>query len=191
MEQVLPRPRAGLMARMLRLAPLPAAAASGCDRPVHLLPAGAEVHMTLLVHQARAARAAPHRRPAVLDGPRVPSAGVFALEVRTAVVSHSSVLRLERLTRRNAGEAACVRTALCQAAPPGAQAARDAAAPAVRVASVAWCRITPPHDQPITLAVPPGPAASFSARSWPLAKRALSRAPTTHGQPVYRKLTSG
>ena len=56
MEQVLPRPRAGLLARMLRLAPLPAAAAPGCDRPVHLLPAGAEVHMTLLVHQARAAR---------------------------------------------------------------------------------------------------------------------------------------
>ena len=54
MEQVLPRPRTGLLARMMRLAPLLVEQQAGCAEPVHLLPAGAEIHMSLHVFQERA-----------------------------------------------------------------------------------------------------------------------------------------
>lgn len=51
MERVLPRPRVGLLARMLRLEALPTTMQTGSSAPLHLLPAGAEVHISISVHQ--------------------------------------------------------------------------------------------------------------------------------------------
>ena len=53
MERVLPRPRVGLLARMLRLEALPITTQPGSSEPVYLLPAGAEVHISICVHQVR------------------------------------------------------------------------------------------------------------------------------------------
>ena len=56
MERVLPRPRVGLLARMLRLEALPLTTVPDSPEPVHLLPAGAEVHISISMHQARTVR---------------------------------------------------------------------------------------------------------------------------------------
>ena len=56
MERVLPRPRVGLLARMLRLEALPTTMQPGSCEPVHLLPAGAELHISISVHQVRMLR---------------------------------------------------------------------------------------------------------------------------------------
>ena len=51
MERVLPRPRVGLLARMLRLEVLRTRKQPNSCEPVHLLPAGEEVHISISVYQ--------------------------------------------------------------------------------------------------------------------------------------------
>ena len=51
MERVMPRPRVGLLARMLRLEALRTRTQPDSCEPVHLLPAGAEVHISISVYQ--------------------------------------------------------------------------------------------------------------------------------------------
>lgn len=50
LEEVLPRPKAGLLSRMLRLADVPLAASQHSQGPVYLLHPGAEYHITVSIH---------------------------------------------------------------------------------------------------------------------------------------------